>query len=150
MITFADPWVLLLLVLVPLLGWRAYTRASSGRLRYSSLQPLRQLSAAARRFHPRLLLPLLRLATLVLFIIALTRPQAGNTFSENNSEGVDIMLAMDTSGSMQALDFKIEGQPVNRLAVVKKVVAEFIKKRENDRMGLVVFAAEAFIQCPIT
>jgi Ca-activated chloride channel family protein len=147
MISFADPWFLLLLLLIFPLLW--YGQGSSGRIRYSNIRSFKQL-AAQQRWHPRILLTLLRGLALALFVLALARPQAGKTYSETNSLGVDIMLAMDTSGSMQALDFKLEGKPVDRLTVLKKVVAEFIKKRENDRMGLVVFGEEAFIQCPIT
>ena len=66
------------------------------------------------------------------------------------SEGVDIVLALDTSGSMRALDFKKDDEPVTRLTVVKDVVAEFIDGRETDRMGMVVFGGEAFTQCPLT
>jgi len=63
---------------------------------------------------------------------------------------VDIMLCLDTSGSMQALDFKLDGKPVSRLTAVKKVVSEFIKKRKTDRIGLVVFGQDAFTQSPLT
>jgi Ca-activated chloride channel family protein len=96
-------------------------------------------------------LPLiLRACCLILLVIAASRPQFYNVSREIRSPGVDIMLCLDTSGSMQALDFQLDGEPVTRLTAVKKVVTDFIKKREMDRIGLVVFGAEAFTQSPMT
>jgi len=85
-----------------------------------------------------------------MLIIALARPQSGTKASEVLTEGIDIMLCLDTSGSMQALDFKWKNERHNRLEVVKKVVSDFIKGRTNDRIGMVVFGEEAFTQCPLT
>ena len=87
---------------------------------------------------------------LALLILALAEPQEGRKRKEILSAGVDIVLAIDTSGSMQALDFMKDGNRINRLEVVKDVVSGFIKNRENDRMGMVVFGGEAFTQCPLT
>ena len=87
---------------------------------------------------------------LLFFIIAFARPQEGRKKTEILSQGVDIVLAIDTSGSMQALDFKKNENQVTRLSVVKDVVAEFVKHREMDRIGMVVFGANAFTQCPLT
>jgi Ca-activated chloride channel family protein len=95
-------------------------------------------------------LVLLRCLALVLLIIALARPQSGTKASEVLTEGIDIMLCLDTSGSMQALDFKWKNERHNRLEVVQKVVGDFIKERTNDRIGMVVFGEEAFTQCPLT
>ena len=92
----------------------------------------------------------LRTACLILLVLAAARPQFYNVSREIKSPGVDIMLCLDTSGSMRALDFKLDGKPVSRLVAVKKVVSEFIKKREVDRIGLVVFGEEAFTQSPLT
>lgn len=91
-----------------------------------------------------------RCAAMALFILALARPQSGIKSTEISTEGVDIMLCLDTSGSMQALDFKENGNRVPRLDVVKRVVNDFIKGRKNDRIGMVVFGQEAFTQCPLT
>ncbi|MBN2041253.1 MAG: VWA domain-containing protein [Spirochaetes bacterium] len=93
---------------------------------------------------------ILRTAALALLIFAAARPQLYNISRDTNSPGVDIMLCLDTSGTMQALDFKIAGERVTRLAAVKHVVTDFIKKREHDRIGLVVFGTEAFTQSPLT
>ena len=92
----------------------------------------------------------LRSLCLVLLLLAAARPQAFNLSREIRSAGVDIMLCIDTSGSMRALDFQLDGEPVTRLTAVKKVVTDFIKKRETDRIGLVVFGQEAFTQSPLT
>jgi len=82
--------------------------------------------------------------------MAMARPQSGSKSTEVVTEGIDIMLCLDTSGTMQALDFTWKGEKQNRLQVVKRVVNEFIKGRKNDRIGMVVFGAEAFTQCPLT
>ena len=92
----------------------------------------------------------LRSTCLLLLVLAAARPQLYNVSREIRSPGVDIMLSLDTSGSMQALDFQLDEKPVSRLTAVKKVVSEFIKKRETDRIGLVVFGEEAFTQSPLT
>jgi Ca-activated chloride channel homolog len=144
---FADPlYFFLFLSLIPVLS---LAKRQGGRIRYSNIDRLKRLKTAPR-FHPRQLLLVLRCLALILFVMALARPQAGKKISEVTSEGVDIMLVLDTSGSMQGLDFKIEGKPTSRLDVVKKVAAEFIRNRPGDRIGLVVFAEEAFTQCPLT
>ncbi|MBF0106183.1 MAG: VWA domain-containing protein [Deltaproteobacteria bacterium] len=95
--------------------------------------------------------PLLRMAGLVLLVVVLARPQWGNVQTEVDSEGVDIVLALDTSGSMKALDLRSkEGEETNRLEVVKSVVADFIRGRQYDRIGMVVFGTQAYTQCPLT
>ncbi len=92
----------------------------------------------------------LRCLAIILIVVAIARPQEGRKSTEILTHGVDILLAIDTSGSMQAMDFKKNNQPVDRLTIVKNVVGEFIDGREFDRMGMVVFGAEAFTQCPLT
>lgn len=92
----------------------------------------------------------LRTTAFVLLALAAGRPQLYNVSHETLSPGVDIMLCLDTSGSMQALDFTIDDKPVSRLTAVKKVVSDFIAKREYDRIGLVVFGETAFTQAPLT
>jgi Ca-activated chloride channel family protein len=83
-------------------------------------------------------------------IIALARPQAGERKINVDTQGVNIVLALDLSGSMKALDFKQDGKIVTRLDAVKSVVSDFIMKREGDRIGLVVFGTHAFTQVPLT
>ena len=86
----------------------------------------------------------------VLIVIALARPQTGSEFTEIEASGRDIMLALDISGSMQAMDFFLNKQRVDRITALKKVVKQFIEGRSGDRIGLVVFADNAFTQCPLT
>jgi len=92
----------------------------------------------------------LRLACLILLILTAARPQLYNVSREIRTPGVDIMICLDTSGSMRAMDFELDNKPVTRLTAVQKVVSEFIEKRETDRIGLVVFGEEAFTQAPLT
>lgn len=92
----------------------------------------------------------LRVLGLVLLIITAARPQLYNVSREVLSPGVDIMLCLDASGSMAGLDFELNGKPADRLTAVKKVVSDFIVKRPNDRMGIVVFGQQAFTQAPLT
>jgi Ca-activated chloride channel family protein len=96
-------------------------------------------------------LPLiLRAVCLILLVLTAARPQFYNVSREIRSPGVDIVMCIDASGSMQALDFELNGEPVTRLTAVQKVVSDFIRKREVDRIGLVVFGEEAFTQAPLT
>lgn len=149
MFRFADPWLLSALLAVPVVVYRSLRAGGGAAVRFSSLDVLRQLgrsrSAAARRY-----LFVLRAITLALLVLALARPQSGTQLTEITTEGVDIMLCLDTSGSMQALDFKEGDKRVTRLQVVKRVVADFIRGRTNDRIGMVVFGSESFTQCPLT
>ncbi len=144
---FAHPLFLFLLFTVIPVYLRGET--TGGRLRFSSLKSLKSLKSSGG-FHPRKFLMWLRIITLIFFVLALARPQQGKKFTEVASEGVDIMLLLDTSGSMQALDFERNGKRVNRLEIIKEVVAKFIDKRAADRMGLVVFGEDAYTQCPLT
>ena len=144
---FEDPWLLLTLVLIPILIIRE--RSIANTIDYSSLSSLK----AVNQYHYKVLAltpTILKFIAITLFIIAFARPQEGSKRTEILSQGVDIILAIDTSGSMQALDFKKNDNQVTRLSVVKGVVAEFVKHREMDRMGMVVFGANAFTQCPLT
>ena len=144
---FEDPWLLLILLSLPILILRERTIASV--INYSSLASLKAVSQHHSKI--KAMAPIiLRFIAITLFIIAFARPQEGHKRTEILSQGVDIVLAIDTSGSMQALDFKKDGTQVTRLSVVKDVVAEFVKNRETDRIGMVVFGANAFTQCPLT
>ena len=141
----AAPWWLALIVLLPLLAY--WGRQGGARLKYSYTPLLLPVQAS---LNPRFILMLLRCVALSLLIIALARPQAGRSYSIVTSDGVDIFLGIDTSASMRAMDFKLENEPVNRLAVVKDVVAKFIDQRISDRLGLIVFGDDAFTQSPLT
>ncbi len=143
---FAHPLVLILLLLLPF--FFAYRRKEKKQsLPFSSLQGL----PLPRRTWGILYFPLLlRTLALGFLILALARPQHANQYTDVTSEGVDILLALDTSGSMRALDFKSEGEEVDRLIAVKRVVADFIQHRVSDRIGMVVFGGMAYTQSPMT
>lgn len=146
---FEDPWAMLLaLGLIPLIFFSIKGRGT-GSVKYPTLGMLRELagSAATSARHAPLAI---RCLLLLLVTIALARPQLGNKRTEILSEGVDIVLAIDTSGTMEALDFEASGRKVNRLAAVKKVVKDFVGGRKSDRIGMVVFGTHAFLQCPLT
>lgn len=146
---FEDPLILLaLLALIPLV-LRGRRRAGEGRVRYSAVGLVRATGRSPGWFARNGLLAL-RTAALALLIVAWARPQGGSRQEEVISEGVDILLVVDTSGSMEALDFQVEGESVTRLDVAKRVVKDFIQRRINDRIGLVVFGADAITQCPLT
>ena len=93
------------------------------------------------------LLPIIAAA---LMIVGLARPQRTHSRTEVTANGIDIVLGLDVSGSMQALDFKVDNYRVNRIAVVKSVVSKFIDERPNDRIGLIAFAAAPYIVSPLT
>jgi len=144
---FADPAWLWGLLLVPLLVYR-YARQQRGRLAALRYPELELLGDAPTTLWSRLRhAPAgLRVLALSCLILAMARPQAGKEVVDLSAEGVDILLVLDVSGSMEAKDLG----PVSRLAVAKEVVADFIAGRQTDRIGMVVFAAEAYTQCPLT
>lgn len=144
---FKDPeFLLLLLVWIPMI-WVYVLRERKSRpaIRFSDLGIIKQLPSSFF-IKARHLLLALRLLGVGLLVIALARPQEGRSDEEVTTEGVDIMLVLDISESMQALDF----QPENRLSVAKSTIADFINKRQHDRIGLVVFASRSYTKCPLT
>jgi Ca-activated chloride channel family protein len=144
---FANPeYLLCLLFIIPLLVF--YKRKEAG-VHFSSIELLKQIKTK-NRFNARMVLTVFRVLTMILFVVALARPQTGKRFSEIPSAGIDIILAIDTSDSMMGLDFKIDGKPTPRITVVKNVATEFVKQRSGDRIGVVVFGSEAFTQVPLT
>jgi len=148
MFRFAYPLILMLLLVVA--GWLFFgLRKKPPSITYSMTSQMVRLAGGSSRFLGKVPMAL-RMCCLVLLVLAAARPQLYNVSRDIRSPGVDIVLCLDTSGSMQALDFKLDGKPVSRLTAVKKVVSEFIKKRETDRIGLVVFGEEAFTQSPLT
>lgn len=143
---FASPWLLILLVIpvaLVLLPWlRRWSRPAT--LQYSDLRLTSHLTPSLRQ-KVRGSLPALRYMALALLVIALARPQAGSAREIISGEGVDISIVLDISGSMAALDFE-----PNRLGAAKQVIRDFIRQRQYDRIGLVIFATEAFSQVPPT
>ena len=145
-ITFARPeYFYLLLLLLPLAGWYVWKqKKSSASLRISTITPFLQAPKTWKHYLRHLLF-VLQLAVLSLLIAAMAKPQSSSSWRNQTIEGIDIVIALDISGSMLARDF----QP-NRLEAAKNVASEFIAGREFDRMGLVIFSAESFTQCPLT
>ncbi|HBN27310.1 MAG TPA: hypothetical protein DD405_07560 [Desulfobacteraceae bacterium] len=148
MYRFAYPHLLILLVLVAGGAFFAYRRKPSA-ITFSAASDLRRLVGKGSFFLTKIPL-ILRTIGLILLLLAAARPQKYNVSSEVNTSGVDIILCIDTSGSMRALDFFIKKERVNRLDAVKHVVHDFISKREHDRIGLIVFGEKAFTQSPLT
>jgi len=147
--TFKDPLLLILIpiALVSLLLLLKNTRPAV--FRFSSTNLLKGLGSTWKtRFRQMPLV--LRLAAIILFIIALAGPQSILEKTVHETEGVEIVLAIDSSGSMAAEDFTIKGNRVNRLALVKNVVEEFIQQRSSDRIGLIAFAGLAYVVSPLT
>jgi Ca-activated chloride channel family protein len=146
---FAEPQLLWLLLLLPVLALLRSKGGPAPSLLFSSVSAVRAI-AGSRKVRPGGLLAWLRLAAIGLLIIGLARPQWGRTSTEVEASGIDILLAVDISGSMKALDFSLNGRQANRLDVVKSVVAKFITERPNDRIGLVAFAGRPYLVCPLT
>ncbi len=145
-ITFLHPWALLLLLIIPAyIGWYIWRRRTAhATMQISTLETLGN-QGSTWRTHLRLLPMVLRLIALALIIVVLARPQSSSSYSDSNTEGIDIVISLDISGSMQALDFK-----PNRLEAAKDVATKFVSGRPDDNIGLVIFAGEAFTQCPMT
>jgi Ca-activated chloride channel family protein len=144
---FASPHYAALLAVIALAAWWHWrkVRRATGAIRYSSLVDISKMSPSVfALLHPYL--SGLTITACVLFVLALSRPQKGQRTEELLTRGVDIMLCFDTSTSMRAEDFK----PLNRLDAAKQAALEFVKGRHYDRIGIVVFSAMAFTQCPLT
>jgi Ca-activated chloride channel family protein len=146
---FAHPWVLLLLLGLPVLAWLHGQRGRAPAVIFSSVEPLRRIGRPRKARAGAVLLSLLLLAE-ALFIIALARPQLGSEISQVEASGIDIMLAVDVSRSMLAEDFTIGGQRGNRIEAVKQVTQKFIEGRPNDRIGIVAFAGRPYLVSPLT
>ena len=140
---FAHPWFFALLLVVPAFLWWQF-RKRRAAVTYSDLGFLKGAPNRGRFARP-LVLTCYAVAV-VLMVVALARPQRGRQFQEVETRGIDIMLCLDISGSMQAEDFS----PANRLTVAKERAKEFVAKRQGDRIGLVVFSATSLTQCPLT
>jgi len=149
MFHFSHPEALWLLLLIPPLAFLRGRRGLATALRYSTVQTAMAL-AGARRSTAGRWLGTLRMVALGLLIVALARPQVVHGTSEVEASGIDILLGVDVSGSMEAIDFTIKGEPANRIDVVRNVVSRFIDERPNDRIGLVAFAGKPYMVSPLT
>ncbi len=147
---FDDFWIFIGLVLIiPIILFLELKWQKHGAIRFPDIKQLTSLTSSRSETIKYLLIGL-RIIVIGLIIVALMRPQKGLEETKIESEGIDIILAIDVSGSMIAEDFTIKGKRQNRLHVVKTVVKKFIKKRPDDRFGLVVFGGNAYMQCPLT
>jgi len=148
--TFAHPYLLLLLLLLPLAAWLKGRRGQPPAFVYSSVQLLRAVTNVTRSRSGGFLAAL-RWLVLALFILALAQPRFTKfDTTKATASGVDIVVAFDLSGSMAAEDFEIRGQRVNRVNMARAVLKGFIERRPNDRIGLVAFGTEAYIASPLT
>jgi len=144
--TFNNPeYLFLLLMLIPMVFWYIKEMYKSDASLQISTHRNFQLLPKSKKLNFLHIPFILRILAIVLIIIALARPQASNSWRTENTEGIDIMLALDVSGTMLAEDLK-----PNRLEASKEVATEFILSRSNDNIGLVVFSGESFTQCPLT
>lgn len=145
-ISFANPeffWLLLVLPLM-IIWYILRHRRNQAEIQLSSFEGFEGRNKTFRQ-HMRHFPFILRLLAIAFAVLAMTRPQSSSSRKDVSVEGIDIVMANDISGSMLAEDFK-----PNRLEAAKKVASEFISSRPNDKMGLVIFAGEAFTQCPLT
>jgi Ca-activated chloride channel family protein len=148
-LTFSRPWLLLLLLAVPLLAYLRGKRGPAAALTFSSTNPFREIgrrsAARAGKF-----LRTLMLAALAIFIVALARPQLGKTLTQVQASGIDIMLVLDVSGSMLTKDFTIGGAEATRIDAIREVTQKFIEGRPNDRIGIIAFAGRPYVVSPMT
>lgn len=146
---FVSPWWLMGIPAVVILAW---VRRRSGResaFLYSSTALVRGITQLNRSRAGRVLL-FLRWFALVLIFVGLARPQIGQGTSSVKASGIDIVIALDLSPSMAAEDFELQGRRVNRVEIAKEVITKFIDQRQNDRIGIVAFAKQAFVAAPLT
>lgn len=145
-IEFANPVFFWLLIVVPLMiGWYIWrSNKLQGSLKMSSVQGFLKVKSSKSSFFRHYSI-LFRSLAMVALIVALARPQSALSWEDSTTEGIDIVIATDISGSMLAEDLK-----PNRLEAGKNIAIDFIKDRPNDRIGLVVFSGESFTQCPLT
>ncbi|MDD5423439.1 MAG: VWA domain-containing protein [Candidatus Omnitrophota bacterium] len=149
MVTFKYPAALWLILLLPLLFIIVKSRRTDTTFIFSSRELLEGLKPTLRLRLSKFMI-FFRVIALCLFIMALARPQSVLEGTKTVSEGVDIVVALDTSTSMLAEDFRLGASRVNRYDVVKEVVKEFFRKRKDDRIGMIAFAARAYTVCPLT
>ena len=147
--TFQHPWILLGLLLLPVLAWLRGKRGPRPAFLYSSVALLKGIDRPARS-RAGAILAAFRWVALALLIVALARPQKTESETSVRASGVDIVIALDLSGSMESEDFVVNRQRVNRLFVAKDTIRQFVEKRPSDRIGLIAFAARAYIAAPLT
>ncbi|HEY3761132.1 MAG TPA: VWA domain-containing protein [Verrucomicrobiae bacterium] len=147
--SFGHPYLLLLLLLLPVAAWLKGRRSAQPAFLYSSLKLIEGLTSV-RKSRAGHFLAALRWLVLALFIAALAQPRLSKSTTEVKASGIDIVVALDLSGSMNTPDYAINGQRISRFNIAQAVLKKFIEGRPDDRIGIVVFAAQAFIASPLT
>ena len=147
--SFGSPAWLLLLALLPVLAWLRRRQGHPPAFLYSSVQLVKGITGLTRSGARGFLLKL-RWLCLGLLVLGMARPQTGEGQERVTASGIDIALALDLSSSMASEEFELRGERVNRLILAKDALTRFIEKRTSDRIGLVVFARDAFVAAPLT
>ena len=148
-LTFVHPWLLLLLLAIPLLAYLRGKHGPAAALTFSSTATLRAIGKYSAARAGKILRTLL-LAALGIFVIALARPQLGKSLTQVEASGIDIMLVLDVSNSMLTKDFTIGGEEATRLDAVREVTRKFIEARPNDRIGIIAFGTQPYVVSPMT
>ena len=146
---FAYPWLLLLLLLLPVLAWLKGKHGNPPAFLYSSVQLVRAVLNVSRS-RSGAFLTTLRWLALAAFIVALAQPRWTKSQTQLKASGIDIAVAIDLSGSMASEDFEVHGGRLSRIDMAKAVLKKFVDKRPSDRIGLVAFATDAYIAAPLT
>ena len=147
--SFANPWLLLLLLFLPLLAYLRGQRGPAAALIFSSTTVLRGLGKGSTARAGKLLRALL-FVTLAFFIVALARPRLGKSLTQVEASGIDIMIVLDVSGSMLIKDFTVGGDQATRVEATREVTRKFIEGRPNDRIGIIAFAGRPYVVSPMT
>ncbi len=148
-LSFAHPWILLALLLIPFLAVMKGKFGGTPGILFSSTQLVIAVGKK-RRAHAGAFLASLVYGAMAFLIVALARPQQGNTLEHVQASGVDIMLVLDVSGSMRAEDYVYGNDRMNRIDMVKRVTQQFIEARPNDRIGIIAFAGRPYLVSPLT
>jgi Ca-activated chloride channel family protein len=147
--TFAHPWVLSFLLVLPVFAWLKGKRGRPPAFLYSSVQLVRAVLNVSRSRSGGFLAALRWLA-LAAFIVGLAQPRWTKSQTQVKASGIDIAVAIDLSGSMASEDFEVAGQRLSRIDMAKRVLRKFIDQRPSDRIGLIAFATDAYIAAPLT
>jgi len=148
-LSFNNPNLLFLLLLIPLYIFFYWRNQRGTAVRFSSIQSLKKIGPSPGVIF-RHSVAILRTLAILFLVLALARPRKGIQETRITTEGIDIMLTVDVSTSMRAEDFTLGKKRYNRLEIAKRVIADFIRERSGDRIGMVVFGGQAYTQCPLT
>ena len=148
-ITFLNPWLLCLLIVIPLLAYLKGRLGNAPAIIFSSIAPLRGLGNNVESRSGNFSSGLIYLALGLLFL-ALARPQLGKSLSHIEASGIDIMIVLDVSGSMMTEDYVVDGHRTNRIDTIKEVTRRFIEGRPNDRIGIIAFGGYPYVVSPLT